>query len=226
VTDAAAVAAAARQVAEAIEPAGLAGLVNNAGTVVVGPLEIVPIEDFRKVFEVNVVGPLAMIQAFLPLLRAGGGRIVNMGSFNGLLAPPYFGPYAASKFALEAISDSLRVELRRWGISVCVVEPCSVRTPIWQKSHRAAEQMTASVPAEKMGLYQEDAEALRRAALELEQGAMPVETVVRAVRHALCARRPKTRYPVGVGAHLARWLGRTSPDRLRDWVLRKGMGMK
>src|SRR5262245_5535409 len=120
--------------ARSIGDAPIAGLVNNAGIAVGGPLEMVPIPLWRKQFEVNVIGQVAVTQAFLPLLRVGRGRIVNIGSIAGRSALPFTSPYCSSKFALEGLSDSLRMELRQWGISVSIVEPGSIRTPIWEKS--------------------------------------------------------------------------------------------
>ena len=218
--------AAARRVEEAVGEAGIAGLVNNAGIAVAGPLEIVPLAELRRQLEVNVIGPIAATQAFLPLLRKARGRIVNMSSVSGRLAVPYLGPYAASKFALEALSDSLRVELRTWGIHVALVEPASIATPIWEKSLAAAEELEAAARPEQAGLYREDLEALRRAVQHAAETAMPVERVVRAVLHALTARRPKTRYPVGLPSHLAIRLASWLPDRLRDWNMRRRLGFR
>ena len=134
VTDSVSALAAADRVAGAVGSAGLSGLVNNAGIVVAGPLEFLPLSELRKQFEVNVLGQIAVTQAFLPLLRQARGRIVNMSSIAGRVAFPYIGPYSASKYALEAISDALRIELLPWGISVSVIEPGDVATPIWKKS--------------------------------------------------------------------------------------------
>jgi NAD(P)-dependent dehydrogenase (short-subunit alcohol dehydrogenase family) len=200
-------------------------LVNNAGIVVAGPLEILPIEQLRKQLEVNVIGQVAVTQAFLPLLRRGGGRIVNMGSVNGSLAPPYMAPYAASKFALEAISDALRTELRHWGIAVSVIEPAAVETPIWQKSLAAADQLTEDVSPEALELYDADLNAMRAATRRLADGAMPVEKVVCAVLHALTARRPKTRYYLDLQTQLIFNPFKLLPDRVRDWFIRRGIGL-
>ncbi len=126
---------------------GLDGLVNNAGIGVSGPLELVPIEELRRQLEVNVIGQVAVMQAFLPLLRMAKGRIVNIGSVNGAFAPPYLGPYAASKFAMEAITDAMRIELRTWGISVSHrSSPGPIATPIWEKSFAAADRACQNRP--------------------------------------------------------------------------------
>lgn len=140
--------------AEATGAAGLAGLVNNAGVVVAGPLECLPLEALRRQLEVNVVGQVAVTQAFLPLLRAARGRVVNMGSLSGRLAAPFVGPYAASKFALEALTDALRLEVRPFGIEVAIVEPGAVATP------RLAE-VRRDGPPEPPGGAGGDARALR-----------------------------------------------------------------
>ena len=225
VTDAESIAAAAAVVEAAAGEAGLAGLVNNAGIVVAGPLELLPIDDLRRQLEVNVIGPIAVTQAFLPLLRSGRGRIVNVGSISGRVAAPFMGPYAASKHALEALTDSLRVELRGSGILVSIVEPGNVQTPIWQKSRAAADQLAEQVSSEGNRLYSADLAAVREATGRMARTAMPVETVVRAVLHALSARRPKTRYPVGLQARLATVALKFVPDRIRDWIVRRELGL-
>ena len=224
VADPEAIAAAARRVEEAVGEAGVAGLVNNAGIAVAGPLEIVPLAELRRQLEVNVIGPIAVTQAFLPLLRKARGRIVNMSSVSGRFAVPYLGPYAASKFALEA-DDSLRTELRSWGIHVALVEPASIATPIWEKSLAAAMELEAAARPELAAPYREDLDALRTAVQHAADTAMPVDRVVRAVLHALTARRPKTRYPVGLETRIAIRIFSWLPDRLRDWSLRKRLGL-
>jgi len=225
VTDAEQVAEAAKTVAEAVGPAGLAGLVNNAGIAVAGPLELLPLDAWRKQFEVNLVGQVAVTQALLPLVRAARGRIVFIGSVNGRLAPPYLGPYAASKHALEAVADSLRVELRTWGILVALVEPGTVKTPIWDKSRAAADRLAEDLTPEGKALYGEDIEAMRRATERLAARGVPAERVVRAVVHALAARRPKTRYLLGADNRFILTAFKFLPDRLRDWFVRRALGL-
>jgi NAD(P)-dependent dehydrogenase (short-subunit alcohol dehydrogenase family) len=226
VTDPDGLADAARTVAAVVGEAGLNGLVNNAGIVVPGPLELIPLEQLRNQLEVNVIGQVAATQAFLPLLRAGRGRIVNMGSISGRLATPYLGPYAASKFALEAISDALRQELRHFGISVSIVEPTSIKTPIWEKTEKVADRLGRQMDARLDELYGEDIAAFRAMSRRAAEYGLPVETVVRAVVHALCARRPKTRYPVGSQTRWAIFGKRVLRDRTMDWIVRKVMGLR
>jgi len=226
VTQADQIAAAAEHIAQATGTAGLYGLVNNAGIVVVGPLELIPIDELRRQLEVNVVGQVAVTQAMLPMIRQARGRIVNIGSFNGLMAPPYFGPYAASKHAMEAITDSLRMELRQWGIRVSIIEPGSVSTPIWDKSQRTADHLMANVPDAATALYGEDIAVVQKTARTLAAKAMPVSRVTRAVRRALTSRWPWTRYPVGAEAWGARRWARLLPDFCRDFLLCNGLGLK
>jgi len=219
VTEPESVRAAAEQVTAAVGEAGLTGLVNNAGILVSAPVELVDLDLLRRQLEVNVIGVVAVTQALLPLVRAARGRIVNVGSISGRVVAPGLGPYAASKFALEAVTDALRVELRKWGISVSIVEPDTVKTPIWDKALASAEVPPHGRGAEAAGLYDDELLALRKATYTMGKTGMPVERVVCAVRHALCARRPKTRYPVGVRTRLAFWAARHLPDRLRDWFV-------
>lgn len=226
VTDGASIAAAAERIGEAVGPSGLAGLVNNAGVAVGGPMEMVPLDLLRRQLEVNVIGQVAVIQAVLPLVRTARGRIVNMSSVSGIVAAPFLGPYCASKHALEAISDSLRVELRRWGIRVSLVEPGSVNTPIWEKSRASAEELLHKMPPTAESLYGEDFDAARKATEEMARQAMPVDRVVRAVVHALTARRPKTRYPVGTDTRLVAAVWHLFSDRLHDWFMRRALGLK
>jgi NAD(P)-dependent dehydrogenase (short-subunit alcohol dehydrogenase family) len=219
VTDTAAIAAAADTVAAAVGPAGLAGLVNNAGVAFSGPLEFLPIADLRRQLEVNVIGQVAVTQAFLPLLRQGRGRIVNMGSISGRVASPFLGSYAASKFALEALTDSLRVELRPWGLEVIIVEPGPIATPIWDKSLALADDLIRHLPPQGRDLYGPALATARARGLRFGQAGIPAEAVAQVVAHALTAPRPKTRYLVGRGLRLAVLLTKFLPDRLRDWLI-------
>lgn len=226
VTDQDQIASAATTIRETVGDAGLWGLVNNAGMVVSTPLELVPIELFRRQLEVNVVGQVAVTQAMLPMLRAARGRIVNMGSISGRVAAPYLGPYAASKYALEAVTDAWRVELRRWGIGVAIVEPGSVKTPIWDKAIASGNELLEGASPEEAALYGADVEAMLQASQEMARTGMPVELVVRAVVHALFARRPRTRYPVGPATRFSIGALKFVPDRLRDRFVLRALGMR
>jgi NAD(P)-dependent dehydrogenase (short-subunit alcohol dehydrogenase family) len=217
---------AARTVIEALDGGGLAGLVNNAGIVVGGMLEFLPLDALRRQLEVNVVGQIAVTQAFLPSLRKARGRIVNIGSLSGLISSPFTGAYSASKFALEALTDSLRMELRPWKIHVSIVEPGFIQTPIVTKSLAAAEVLRAQLPPEALQLYETSLRAARDSTEREAATAAPTEVVVKAVVHALTARLPRTRYAVGPHSGLQISLGRALPDRWRDALIARHMGLK
>ncbi len=223
VADGLSVAAAAAAVAERVGAAGLGGLVNNAGIVVAGPLELLPIAEVRRQFEVNVIGQVAATQAFLPLLRRARGRIVNIGSISGRMATPFLGPYSASKFAMEALTDALRVEVQPWGIKVAIVEPGAIKTPLWDKSQAAGAALLKAAPAEGRDLYARAIEALQKAATRSEHAAIPADAVAQAVARALTARRPKTRYLVGRDARIQAAIVKLVPDKLRDHLIAKAM---
>ena len=223
VTDAVSIHQAAETVRAAVGLAGLAGLVNNAGIGVGGPLEVVPPADLRKLFEVNVIGQVAVTQAFLPLLRQGRGRIVNMGSIAGRVATPFLGPYSASKFALEALTDAMRMELQPWGIHVSIVEPGAIESRIWDKARQSADEMEAAADPEAKARYGEAVARVREAMAQAAQRAIPARVVAEAVAHALRAARPKTRYLVGLDAKLRAVLAAWLPDRVQDWLLAKAL---
>jgi NAD(P)-dependent dehydrogenase (short-subunit alcohol dehydrogenase family) len=206
-------------VQRAVGAAGLGGLVNNAGIVIGSPLEVIPLSQLRKQLEVNVIGQIAVTQAFLPLLRRGRGRIVNMGSIAGRGTIPLLGPYSASKYALEALTDALRMELQPWGIQVSIIEPGAIATPIWEKSTKEAENLEASASEEAKALYGEAVIRIREAISQAAQRAIPPEAVVRAVHHALTATHPRTRYLVGTDAKLRAWMVKWLPDRVQDRLL-------
>lgn len=212
VTDADSIAVAAARVER------LDGLVNNAGISVAVPLEALPLAQLRNQLEVNVVGQLAVTQAFLPHLRRSRGRIVNIGSISGRSALPFLGAYAASKFALEAFTDSLRVELAPWGIWVAIVEPGTIATPIWRKGAALADEIAAGADPATIELYRPAMEAFRRAAAERGRHGIPADEVAKAVEHALGAGTPKARYLVGPDAKARARLQRL-PARTRDRIL-------
>jgi NAD(P)-dependent dehydrogenase (short-subunit alcohol dehydrogenase family) len=171
--------------------------------------------------EINVIGQVAVTQAFLPHLRRAKGRVINVGSISGRIAMPMVGPYAMSKFGLEAFSDSLRRELYPWGIHVSLVEPGAVATPIWKKSIDRVDRVLKSLPDEAQQLYGSSVEAGREAAVKAAQEAIPVEEVVKVVLHALTAPKPKTRYLVGREAKMAAFADWLLSDRAMDRMIRK-----
>ena len=216
ITKAEAIAAAARAISAEVGQRGLAGLVNNAGIGVMGPLEYVPIDRLRLQLEVNLIGHVAVTQAMLPLVRKATGRIVNISSLAGRMSMPLLAPYAASKFGMEAVSDALRQELRPWNMHVACIEPGLVDTPILASSEAAAQAAVAAMPAEGRERYQRLFDAMSKND-RMNAAAQPPDVVARAVAHALTARRPKTRYVVG-GMRWQFLLLSKLPDRLRDWV--------
>jgi NAD(P)-dependent dehydrogenase (short-subunit alcohol dehydrogenase family) len=223
VTSAESIEEARRAVETALNGEGLAGLVNNAGIVVGGPLECLPLEAFRQQLEVNVTGVVALTQAFTPLLRQAKGRIVNMGSVAGISSLPFVGPYAASKHALEALTDALRVELRPWGIKVAIIQPGVIATPIWEKSLKAADDLEPHFPPQVNVLYGRVMEILRKETRKADQRGIAPDYVANAVVHALTANRPRTRYLIGWDARL-RVLFKLLPDRWQDWLIIKKVG--
>ena len=224
VTDGDSIAAAAEEVHADVGAAGLAGLVNNAGIAVSGPIEFVPIDAWRRQLEVNLIGQVATIQRFLPLLRAARGRVVNVSSIGGRIALPLAGPYAASKFALEAVSDSLRRELRSQGVEVSLIEPGAVKTPIWEKGLAAADDLEAGMPPEADALYGHLVRALRREVDQIvEDTGIDPAAVADEIVHALTARKPRTRYLVGREAKLRWAVAKRLPDRVFDALVARAL---
>lgn len=223
VTDDSAIAAAVSRI-EA-DRGELAGLVNNAGIAVAGPVEFLETSDWREQFEVNLFGAAAVTRACIPLLRTGQGRIVNMSSFSGRFAPPFMGPYSASKHALEAMSDALRVELQPWGIEVAIAEPGSIATPIWEKGLSRADGLLERLPLRARELYGDAIAAVRSQGVEMGEQGIPARHVARAVDHALTAPRPRTRYVVGRDAKVGLAVTRFLPDRARDWLVTRQGGL-
>lgn len=200
----------------AAEIESLDGLVANAGIAIAAPLEYLPPDELTRQLDVNVVGQLRVVQAFLPALRRGRGRIVLMGSVGGRSALPFLGAYAMSKFALEAMADSLRLELQPWGMHVAIVEPGTIATPMWTKPQRTLDDF----PPEAGERYGARIEKFRRLAASRSSKGVPAADVATAVEHALTAEPPKTRYLVGPDAKRRARVQRL-PDRLRDRALKR-----
>jgi NAD(P)-dependent dehydrogenase (short-subunit alcohol dehydrogenase family) len=212
VTDAASIAHAGRLVEHGCSDTGLWAVVNNAGISISSPLECVPMEVLRTQLETNVVGAVAVLQRFLPLLRASGGRIINVSSGIANIPPPYLGAYAAAQFAKEGLSDALRRELRPLGVSVSVIQPGAVFTPIWGK-----------MPAEVSETYRERFIEFLNTSASLAQASKTTPAdYARTVAAALAAKRPKTRYRVGVDSSSSALARRVVPDRLMDTLITVG----
>ena len=216
ITDADSIAAAAATAGEG----PLAGLINNAGAAITAPLEFIPIDQLRKQIEVNFIGQVAVTQAFLPALRRGSGRILNISSIGGRLALPMAGPYAASKFAIEGMSDSLRREVAQHGVDVIVIEPGGVKTPIWDKGLAEANEMRASFGPEAERLYGKLFAKVQAEALKIahETGLEPA-AAAEVIAEAMTARRPRARYLIGRDAKIRARMAAVLPDRVFDRLL-------
>jgi NAD(P)-dependent dehydrogenase (short-subunit alcohol dehydrogenase family) len=202
---------------------GLDALINNAGVGFGGPLELVSADDLRTQFEVNVFAQVAVTQAMLPALRRAGGRIVFLSSIGGRVATAFTAPYGASKHAIEALGDALRVELRSSNVQVALIEPGSVATPIWDKAHVQADAV--SIPPELQGAYGNVPAAMNKVLEETARRGVPPERVAETIERALGARRMKARYVVGTDAKVMLLLKALLPDLLFDRVVRRALGV-
>jgi NAD(P)-dependent dehydrogenase (short-subunit alcohol dehydrogenase family) len=218
------IAAAAERIEGEVGAAGLDGLVNNAGIAVPGPLEALPVDDFRRQIEINLTGHVAVTQAMLPAVRTARGRIVFITSIGGLMAFPMFGAYHAAKFGLEAVTDVFRRELRPWGISVSAVEPGSIATPLWERGQSEADAFLERATEEQVELYGDSIAANREVARQTAARGIPPEKVAKAIEHALAARHPRSRYLVGADAKVMARLRHVIPTRVLDYAVARLAG--
>ena len=219
VADEATIEAAAERIREA-SSGRVAGVVNNAGIAVAGPIEGLSSDDWRRQFEVNVFGQVAVTRALLPMIRAAGGRVVFMSSIGGRGSLPFAAPYNSSKHAIEAIGDSLRMELRDTDVEVSIVEPGAIATPIWEKGKAEGAETRERLSPEVEALYGERMQAFEDLAMKTAARGIEPEKVADAVAHAFTADRPKTRYVVGAEAKVQAALGYVLTDRGRDRLIR------
>jgi NAD(P)-dependent dehydrogenase (short-subunit alcohol dehydrogenase family) len=226
VTDAGAIDVAVESIDAVLDGRGLVGVVNNAGVARGGPIEYLPVEEWRTQLEVNVIGQVAVTKAMMPLLRRGRGRLVFIGSIGGRVGTPLLSPYAASKFALEGIAESLRHELRPFGLRVVVVEPGAVKTDIWDKGRRYADEMEQVLPPEAMSLYGDAIAGLRRSLDQQDRAGIPPEQVAQVTARALFSSRPRARYLVGRDAQAAGMIARLLPDSAKDAIVRLVGGLQ
>ena len=224
VTDGEAIAAVAELLKGELGDAGLDGLVNNAGVAIPSPLETMPIEDFRRQIEVNLTGQVAVTQAMLPLIRSARGRIVFISSIGGRIAFPLTGAYHAAKWGVEAVGDVFRQELRPWGISVSIVEPGSIDTPIWDRGERAADEIGDRSPAREE-LYGKAIGRYRKVVRGLAERGIPPAKVAEVIEHALTSRHPRTRYLVGLDAKFQARAKIVIPARIFDRMVARIMGL-
>jgi NAD(P)-dependent dehydrogenase (short-subunit alcohol dehydrogenase family) len=224
IADSDSISMAAVKIAEITGESGLAGIVNNAGIGVAGPLEFLSRDDWRKQFEVNVFGHVAVTQSLLPTLRRhvsthgfGAARIIFIGSIAGRVSMPILGPYCASKHAIASIASSLRIELRKQGIHVCLIEPGAIQSEIWRKGDEFAATISADAPVRE--LYGDVIDAVVRTSRKSAAGAIPADAVTRLVYRCLTSPRPPRRKTVGRDAMLAAVVRRILPEKLFDRIL-------
>lgn len=226
VTNPAQIAAVAGTLQRTLGTSGLAALVNNAGIVVAGPVEAIALDQWRQQCEVNLFGQIAVTQAFLPLLRQAHGRIVLVSSLAGRVSQPFIAPYCASKYALEAVGDALRIELRPQNIGVTLIEPGAIKTPIWGKSRDLAESLQATHTNATRSLYGEAMERVRHATGVAEAKGLAPDVVASAIERALTAKRAPARVVVGTDARLATLAKRFLPTAWVDKAILKAMGIR
>jgi NAD(P)-dependent dehydrogenase (short-subunit alcohol dehydrogenase family) len=200
-------------------PSTLDAVLNNAGIVVGGPIEAVPLSELRRQLEVNVVGQVAVTQALLPKLRPVHGRIVFVSSVSGRISGPMTGAYSGSKYALEGIADALRIELRPWGVPVVLVEPAQTDTDMWRTAEDLLESTVGDLTPEMRDLYVRHIEGQRVSIPKARKMAVPVDNVAKVIEQALTAKRPKARYVVGRGPRIAAAVAPLLPSRLSDALL-------
>ncbi|MBA3865187.1 MAG: SDR family oxidoreductase [Solirubrobacterales bacterium] len=222
VTDAEQIAAAAATI-EA-QAGGLDGLVNNAGVAIPSPLETIPIDDFRRQIEINLTGQVAVTQAMLPAIRQAGGRVVFLSSIGGRVALAFTGAYHAAKFGIEAVGDVFRQELRPFGISVSIVEPGSIDTPIWERGERTHDEIGARSP-QREALYGKAMEKYRKVIRDTAERGIPAEKVAKVIEHALSANRPRSRYLVGLEANFVARVQPLIPTPIFDRIVARSMGL-
>ena len=225
ITDERSIRAAAAVVGEAVAERGLAGLVNNAGIVKPAPLEFQPLDDFRQQLEVNLVAHVAVTQAFLPLIRCGHGRIVNVGSIGGRLALPLHGAYSASKFGMEGLTDALRLELRQWGIPVSLVDPGATETAIFGKTLAEIDALRQTLGQAGFDLYEEQITALRALVEKTAASAEPADVLADTIARALTSKKPRARYLAGKDAKEVAILARTGSDSVKDRAVISQVGL-
>ncbi len=223
VTKPASIKAARQKIQRAVGKAGLAGLVNNAGIANAGPVEHLPIEDFAQVIDVNLTGQVAVTQQFLPLIRRATGTVVFITSIGGRIASPFMSPYNASKFGLEAVADSLRREVRPWGINAVVIDPGSIATPIWGKGSDNYDGAATKMSPEAKRLYGKQLARMREVLLETGDRGLEPEQVAGVIEKAIRRKNPKARYIVGRDAKMMKRVAGLVGDKNFDKLMRRSM---
>jgi NAD(P)-dependent dehydrogenase (short-subunit alcohol dehydrogenase family) len=219
------IAAAKRTVKRGLGDEGLVGLVNNAGVGRGGPIEHLPLDVLRDTLEVNLVGQVAVSQAFIPMLRQAKGTIVFIASIGGRIATPFLSPYSMSKFGVEALGESLRHELEPWGIDVVVVEPGSIDTPIWAKGADEVPELTAALGEDGQRLYGKQMGRFVEVLGETARRGIKPEKVATVIHRAIASHKPKPRYLVGMDAKISARLKGTVPERTFHRMVGRQMKM-
>ena len=225
VGDESSIALAATDVAARLGGRGLDALVNNAGIGKVSPTEYISLEALREIYQVNLFGQIAVIQAFLPLVRMAKGRIINMGSVGDHVAPPFAGALSSSKAAFASMSAALRMEVRPQGVRVCIIEPGAINTPAAGKTLGGAEQAIAAMPPAGISLYGQAMRRMVRTFAENEQHGSPPEVVAKVVERALTDRNPRPRYAAGKDSAKLSLLARFLPEKLLDRAILRTFGL-
>ena len=225
ITDPESITAAAAEVGERLAGNGLDALFNNAGIGSISPVEYTSIEKLHEIFEINLFGQIATIQAFLPLIRTARGRIINSGSVGDHVTPPFGGLLASSKAAFASMTAALRLELRSQGIEVCLLEPGSINTPAVEKTLGDVDRIISGLPPEGAALYGEPMRRMAHAFARSEHGGSPPEAVAEVVERALTDRNPRTRYPAGKDSFKLALLARLLPERLLDLAVLRTFGL-
>ncbi|WP_291515467.1 SDR family oxidoreductase [Bdellovibrio sp. ArHS] len=201
-------------------------LVNNAGVAIGGPIEALPLKEWRDLFAVNVFAPVRLTQIFLPLLRETRGRVVNVGSISGQISTPFLSPYCSSKFALRSFNDSLRREMMPFAVKVILIEAGPVRTEIWSKSISHSEDRQREMSEEMRKVYGPQLEALKEGVSETVKTAIPVETVTEVMLQSIESPRPDRYYLLGKNVKLFAAMGRFLPAALIDRLMGRGFRMR
>ena len=204
---------------------GLSGLINNAGIGIASPVEFLPMNDLRRLFDVNVFGQISVIQTFLPLLRQAKGRIINIGSIGDRITMPFGGALCASKSAFASFTEAMRLELSAWDIKVTLIEPASISTPAVDKVKEGNEKRIEGLPTEGARLYASKFRLFTQRAIEREKNGSQPEIVAHVVYQALTAKQPKTRYLVGKDSNLLATLAKWAPDPILDKIRLRIFGL-
>lgn len=206
-------------------PATLDAIVNNAGIALTAPVEAISPAQLKRQFDVNVFGTIAITQAVLPKIRAARGRIVFISSVNGKISTPWSGPYSGSKYALEALADALRMELRPWGIGVSLVEPSATETDMWGSIIDEFDATVTSLTEQNQQLYATHAKGMRKTLGFMQKQTVPAEDVVKSIRRALTAKRPRARYSVGIPSKVQLAASAVTPTPINDMVVARATGI-